>query len=58
MDAYERALRRLGVARVTRCGFARVIRCEHARTQPMPPFDATAVATAWIAEFRDRGGVL
>jgi hypothetical protein len=53
-DAYDRALQRLGVARVTRCGYARVIRCEYARTQSLPTFDASAVSTAWIAELRER----
>jgi hypothetical protein len=60
-DAFDRALRRLpGVKRVSRRGKARVIRTgpSTARTQTIPPYDAEAVSTAWIAELRARGGGL
>lgn len=60
MDAYDRALQRLGVDRTVRIGHARVIQLggpDKAPTQTLRDFDATALSTAWIAEMRSRGGV-
>jgi hypothetical protein len=64
-DAFDRALRRLpgvrpNVVRVSRRGMAKVIKLgntpDRAPTEPLPVYNADAVATAWIAEHRERGG--